>query len=177
MKICSPHLLTPFAAPPQEFDRIRTVRDTEDAPPYAGRQSTEMPVSHGERPRGVILIALLFGLHSVVSGGLVAWTLWSVQSDPPIGFVILDLLIVSSSGLTAFGAWHLAEWTKNVLALWTVFMLATLWGHLLSSGFGIPIETYVVGAVGTAFWIALSLWMVRYLRDVARPAAGSTAQR
>ncbi len=85
-------------------------------------------MSRSERPRGAILIALIFGLHSVVSGGLVVWTLGSVQSDPPIGFVILDLLIISSSGLTAFGAWRLAAWTKNVLALWTVLMLAALWG-------------------------------------------------
>jgi len=128
-------------------------------------------VSRGERPRGAILIALIFGLHSVVSGGLVVWTLGSAQSDPPIGFVILDLLIISSSGLTAFGAWHLAAWTKNALALWTVLMLAALWGHMLSSGFSIPFGTFLGGAVGTAFWIALSLWMCRYLGNVARPAA------
>ena len=128
-------------------------------------------MSRGERPRGAILIALIFGLHSVVSGGLVVWTLRSVQSEPPIGFVILDLLIISSSGLTAFGAWHLAAWTKHVLALWTVLMLAALWGHMLSSGFSIPFETFAGGAVGTAFSIALSLWMYRYLGNVARPAA------
>jgi hypothetical protein len=71
----------------------------------------------GARPIGATRLTLLLGPDACVAGSLLLGFLVRLGRRPPVGLLLLDLLIVASSPGTAFGAWHRIRWSRGVRPL------------------------------------------------------------